>query len=104
MKIFKLSTTQLDALQSTTTPLNIPRLKELRDKYEANMNKIWIFQHQLKNMVGHPINKEIEEALEDLKRKEETLDLELKQLANKTSNIHQKLTMPTKYGTIDNPS
>ena len=47
-------------------------------------------------MVGHPINKEIEEALEDLKRKEETLELELKQLANRTSNIHQKVTMPTK--------
>ena len=100
MTLFKLSTTQLDSLQSTTTPLNIPRFKELRDKYEANMNQIWIFQHQLKNMVGNPINKEIEEALEDLKRKEETLELELKQLANKTSNIHQKLTMPTKYETM----
>ena len=59
-----------------------------------------IFQHQLKIMEGHPIIKEIKEALKDLKRKEEKMELELQQLSNKTSNIHQKLTMPTKYGTI----
>ena len=63
-----------------------------------------IFEHQLKNMAGHLIIKKIEEALINLKRKEETLKLELEQLANNTSNIHQKLTMPIKYDTIDNPS
>ena len=84
MTIFMLNTTQLDSLQSTTTPLNIPRFKELRDKYKANKNQILIFQHQLKNIEGHPIIKEIEEALKDLKRKEEKLELELKQLAHKT--------------------
>ena len=100
MTILKLNTTELDWLQSTTTPLKVPRVKELGYKYKENKNQILIFQHQLKNIKGHPIIKEIEEVLKDLKRKEEKLELELKQLANKTSNMHQKLTMPTKYGTI----
>ena len=43
---------KLDSLQMLTTPLNIPKFIELRDKYELNQN----IQIQLKGQ-KHPITK-----------------------------------------------
>ena len=111
MTIFKLNATQLDALQSITTPLNIPRFQELREKYETCLNQIRTFLIQVESMRGKYLDRdlqntinEIKEAVKNLKQKEKDLESELNSLANKKSNIHNKLPMPAKYGTIDNPS
>ena len=109
--IFKLSATQLDSLQSTTTPLNIPRFKELRDKYENCLNQIRTFLIQLEGLRGKHLDpniqstlKEIKEAITSLKQKEKDLESELNDLASKKSNIHHTLPMSQRYGKIDNPS
>ena len=85
--IFKLSATELDALQSTTTPLNIPKFKELRDKYEACLNQIRTFLMQVESMRGKYLDKdlqntinEIRDAIKKLKGKEIELESELNNL------------------------
>ena len=52
MAIHKLNATQLDSLQSKTTPLNIQRFKEIRDKYEICLNQIRTFLMEVENMHG----------------------------------------------------
>ena len=106
---FKLNTSQLDNLQTITTPLNVPVFKELRDKYEMCLNQIQIFLLQLESFKGKYLNpklqktiSEIKDAVENLKMKEKHLECELNTLANKKSNIHHTLPMPTRYGNIDN--
>ena len=94
---------QLDSLQMLTTPLNIPKFKETRDKYELNQNQMKIFQYNLKGQ-KHSINKEIKEALKDLAQKQNKLENELQTLAKKSNNIHHRLSMPTTFGLMDNPS
>ena len=81
MTIFKLNATQLDQLQETTTPLNRPRFQDLRHKYEMCLNQITIYLIEIEKMKkthNLPISiQEIKEAVEQLKKKEETLEQEL---------------------------
>ena len=52
----------------------------------------------------HSINEEIKEALKDLAQKQNKLENELQTLAKKSNNIHHRLSMPTTFGLMDNPS
>ena len=102
---------ELDILQSITTPLNLPRFKDLRDKYETCLNQIKTFILQVDQLRGKRLDQnlqrtitEIKEAINTLKSKEVRLGQDLHMLAYKKSNIHHTLPMPSKYGKIDNPS
>ena len=107
---FKLNTSQLDNLQTITTPLNVPVFKELREKYETFRNQAIIFKLEVEKMRKPCTStslkstiEEVEEALEALKRKGEKLERDLKTLANKQSDIHHKLPMPIAFGTTGAP-
>ena len=108
MTIFKLNATQLDQLQETTTPLNRPRFQDLRHKYEMCLNQITIYLIEIEKMKkthNLPISiQEIKEAVEQLKKKEETLEQELNILASKHTDLCKQLPMPTNFGLKNNPS
>ena len=82
LSLYKLDACQLDALHSITSPLNIPRFNELRDRYETCLNQIRTFLLQVESLRGkYLIHKlqmtinEIKSAVQKLKQKEKIWSL-----------------------------
>ena len=102
-----LTSTDFQRLQSKCTPLHLPKFQTLKDKYETTDVQIKIFKFQVdifkeKKNLQHNI-KEIEEEMKLLKKKNDELEQQIIEIANKSSDIHEKLQMPILFGKEDCP-